>query len=191
MMVARKRSKTAGSGSPSTGEPEYLVVGSLRRAHGVRGEMVMEVVTDFPERLKPHTPVYVGADHTPMVIESVRPHSEGMLIKFGGVQSPEAAGRYRNELVYVTAADRPRLPKGHYYEHELMGFAIVEDGSGEAIGLLKEIMHTGANDIYVVARPDGGEVLLPVIASVVLDIDVSRRTIRVHMLPGLMEDQGE
>ncbi len=151
----------------------------------------MEVVTDFPERLKPHIPVYVGPDHAPMVIESVRPHSEGLLIKFNGVHNPEAAGRYRNQLVYVTTADRPRLPEGHYYEHELMGFAIVEDDSSEAIGTLKEIMHTGANDIYVVARPEGGEVLLPVIASVVLEIDAGRRMIRVHLLPGLLEDQGE
>ncbi len=151
----------------------------------------MQVLTDFPERLKAGTTVFLGPSHQPMTIEGVRPHGEGMLVKFKGVQDPEAAGRYRNELVYVTTSDRPPLPEGHYYEHQVMGFSVVEDDSNESIGTLSEIMHTGANDIYVVARPDGGEVLLPVIASVVLEIDASRRIIRVHMLPGLMEDQGE
>ena len=189
-MAARKNPQNAGSGSPSPGEPEYLVVGSLRRAHGVRGEIVMEVLTDFPERLKAGTTVFVGDTHAPMVIESARYHNEGLIIKFGGLQTPEEAGRYRNQLVYVTTADRPLLPEGQYYEHQLIGFSVVEDATNESLGTLSEIMRTGANDIYVVTRPDGSEVLLPVIASVVLDLNVGTRTIRVHLLPGLIEDQG-
>jgi 16S rRNA processing protein RimM len=165
-------------------------VGSLRRAHGVRGEMIMEVLTDFPERLKPGTPVFVGTGHQPMVLESTRPHNEGLIIRFQGVRSPEEAGRYRNQDVYVTTADRPALPEGHYYEHQVIGFSVVEDDSTETIGTLSEIMHTSANDIYVVKRTDGKEVLLPVIASVVLRIDASQRTIRVHLLPGLLDDEG-
>ena len=189
-MAARKNPKIAGSGSPSTGEPEYLVVGSLRRAHGVRGAMVMEVHTDFPERLKAGTTVFVGPAHTPMVIVEARYHNEGLIIKFDGLQTPEDAGRYRNQLVYVTTADRPPLPEGQYYEHELLGFAVVEDDTHATLGTLSEIMRTGANEIYVVTRPDGSEVLLPVIASVVLELNASARTIRVHLLPGLIEDQG-
>lgn len=150
----------------------------------------MEVLTDFPERLKPGTGVFVGAAHQPMVIESTRPHSEGLLIRFRGVQSPEAAGRHRNQYVYVTTADRPALPVGHYYEYQLIGFSVVEDDSDETIGTLSEIMHTSANDIYVVVRADGREVLLPVIASVVLEINAPQRTIRVHLLPGLIDDEG-
>ncbi len=190
-MPAARKPRNTGSGSPSTGEPEYLVVGSLRRAHGVHGEMVMEVITDFPERLKPGSRVYVGEAYKPMTIESVRPHSEGLLIKFRGLTSPEEAARYRNKVVYVTTADRPPLPEGQHYEHEVLGFAVVEEGTGASIGTLREIMHTGANDIYVVERPDGGEVLLPVIASVVLGFDMIERTIRVHLLPGLIDDEGD
>lgn len=152
--------------------------------------MVMEVLTDFPERLKPETAVFVGPSHQAMVIESARPHNEGMLVKLKNIETPEAAGRHRNQLVYVTTADRPPLPEGHYYEHEVIGFAVVEDETDETIGTLREIMHTGANDIYVVRRPNGDEALLPVIASVVLQIDAGRRMIRVHLLPGLIEDHG-
>ncbi len=189
-MAARKKAKEAGSGSPSRGEPEYLVVGSLRRSHGVHGEMVMEVLTDFPERLRPGTKVFVGTAYAPLTVDSARPHSEGLLIKLHGVDSPEATVRYRNEPVYVTTADRPPLPEGQYYEHQVLGFAVVEDDTGETIGTLSEIMRTGANDVYVVERLDGSEVLLPVIASVVLDLDLARRIIRVHLLPGLIEDGG-
>ena len=188
-MVGRRKEKNVGSGSPSTGEPEYLLVGSLRRAHGVHGEMVMEIHTDFPERLQPGVGLFVGPSHRPMVITGVRPHSEGLLVKFQGVQSPEEAVRYRNQPVYVSAADRPPLPEGHYYEHEVIGFAVVEDETNKTIGTLTGIMRTGANDIYLVKRPDGSEVLLPVIASVVLSLDAVSRTIRVHLLPGLIDDR--
>lgn len=189
-MPTRKKASHAVSGSPSDGEPEYLVVGSLRRAHGVRGDMVMEIITDFPERLKPGTMVYVGEAHTPVTIENARNHSEGLIIKFRDVASPEDAARYRNKPVYVTTADRPALPKGQYYDHQLLGFAVVDVDTNETIGTLNEIMRTGANEIYVVKRADESEVLLPVIPSVVLGLDASERVIRVHLLPGLIEDDG-
>lgn len=187
-MTAKKNSANAGSGSPSAGEPLYLVVGSLRRPHGVRGEMVMEVITDFPERLKPNTQVFVGDSHQPMTLAEARFHNEGLLIKFNGVDTPEEAGRYRNQLVYVTAADRPPLPKGRYYHHELIGFEVVDEDD-QPIGVLSEVMQTGANDVYVVTRPGAREILLPAIASVVLDIEAGRRFIRVHLLDGLIEDR--
>ncbi len=186
-MPARKTSNNAGSGSPSAGEPEYLVVGFLRRAHGVRGEMVMEVHTDFPERLKAKTKVFVGDKRQPMMIAATRFHQEGLLVKFKDLDKPEDAARYRNQLVYVTAADRPPLPKGQFYHHELIGFDVADEEKG-SIGKLTEIMQTGANDVYVVTRPDGSEILLPVIPSVVLDIEADRRLIRVHLLDGLIEE---
>ncbi|MGE5072907.1 MAG: ribosome maturation factor RimM, partial [Anaerolineae bacterium] len=130
-MAPRKSARNTGSGSPYSGEPEYLVVGSLRRAHGVHGEMVMEVLTDFPERLTAGSKVFIGSQHGPLVIEGARSHAEGMLVKFEGVDAPEAASRYRNQLVYVTAADRPPLPEGHYYEHQVIGFTVVEDDTNE------------------------------------------------------------
>ncbi len=189
-MARKSKAKSSGSGSPSNGEPEYLVVGSLRRPHGVQGDIVMEVQTDFPERLRAGTRVFVGDAHLPMLLKSVRPHSEGLLMRFEDMETPEQAGRYRNQLVSVKTADRPPLPEGYFYDHQLIGFEVVEDESSKPIGTLSEIMRTGANDVYVVRRPDGSEVLLPVIASVVLHLDVSRRQIRVHLLPGLIEDAG-
>lgn len=187
-MTAEKKSNNAGSGSPSAGEPLYLVVGSLRRSHGVRGEMVMEVVTDFPERLKPNTKVFVGDSRQPMTLVGARFHNEGLLVKFKNIDTPEDAARYRNQLVYVPAADRPKLPKGQYYHHELIGFDVVDEADN-SIGVLSDIMQTGANDVYVVTQLDGKEILLPAISSVILDIETDRRLIRVHLLDGLIENR--
>ncbi len=188
MTAAKKTARNSGSGSPSTGEPEYLLVGHLRRPHGVRGEMVMDIQTDFPERFKSKTEVFVGYSHKSMVIESARPQNDALLIKFSGLETPEDAGRYRNQPVYVLTADRPPLPSGYFYEHQLMGFAVVDE-KNETIGTLSEIMRTGANDVYVVQRADKTEVLLPVIPSVVLSIDAANRVIHVHLIPGLIEDR--
>jgi 16S rRNA processing protein RimM len=174
------------SGSPPPGEPEYLLVGTLRRSHGVRGDMVLEIATDFPERLKAGTNVFVGPSHRPFMIRHARPHAAGLILGLDSVDSPEKAGRLRNQGVFVKTVERPKLPAGQYYQYELIGFEILGDHN-EKIGTLEEIMRTGANDVYVVKRPDGGEVLLPVIPEVVLEIKVPERVIRVHLLPGLVD----
>ena len=165
----------------------YLIVGRLQRAHGVHGEMLMQLHTDFPERLRPKTRVYVGDSRQPMTITGTRFHKDGLLVKFEGLRRPEDAGRHRNQWVYVTAADRPKLPPGQFYHHELIGFAVVDE-QDEPIGTLADILQTGANDVYAVRRSDSSELLLPAIPSVVLDIEPARRQIRVHLLPGLLDE---
>ena len=175
------------SGSPSNGEPEYLVVGYLHRPHGVHGELVMEVYTDFPERLKLDSEVFIGDSHSRMLIAGTRFHNEGLIIKFKDLDTPEEAGRYRNQSVYVKTAERPPLPEGQYYHHELIGFSVLNE-KDELIGTLTEIMETGANDVYVVRQPEGGEILLPVISSVILAVEIASRQIRVRLIPGLLDE---
>jgi 16S rRNA processing protein RimM len=172
------------SGSPD-GEPVYLVIGFLRRAHGVRGEMIMDLHTDFPERLKDGRQLFVGDERKPMTLSGVRPHAKGVLVKLQGIETPEAAGQLRNQWVYVRATDVPSLPEGKIYQHELFGFEVVEE-NGTSLGELVEIIETGANDVYVVRNEAGKEILLPAIPSVILETDLARRLIRVHLLEGLM-----
>src|SRR5512133_3501490 len=93
-------------GSPD-GEPVYLVVGFLRRAHGLHGELIMDLHTDFPERLRGGRKLFIGDELKPVILSSVRPHAKGMLVKLKGVETPEEAGRFRNQWVYVRAADVP------------------------------------------------------------------------------------
>lgn len=173
------------SGSPPVGEPDFLVVGKLRRPHGVRGEILMDVYTDFPERLKTGVIVYIGPEHTPAHIRSTRWQPPAMLIAFEQYGTREEAGELRNLLVQVRADDRPPLGEGEYYHHQLLGMQVVEE-SGENLGVLSGILETGANDVFVVTTQEGREVLLPATDEVLLEIDLDRKQMRVHLLPGLI-----
>ena len=184
-MALKKAQATAEAGSPMVGEPEYLVVGFLRRPHGVKGETLMDIHTDFPERLKTGITVFVGESYQPMVIASRRSHAAGLLVRFRGMKSPEEAGLYRNTWVYVPAANRPELPEGEYYHHQLIGLNVVTDEDRD-LGVLVDILETGANDVYVVRAADGSEVLLPAIPPVILEIKLADRQMRVHLLDGLI-----
>ena len=171
-------------GSPD-GEPVYLVVGFLRRAHGVQGEMIMDLHTDFPERFRSGRKLFVGEEHRVMTVESVRSHAKGLLIKFKGIETPEATVQFRNQWVYIKATDAPPLPEGQIYQHQLFGFQVVDENEN-LLGELVEIIETGANDVYVVKNESGKEILLPAIPSVILDLDPAHRLMRVHLLEGLI-----
>ena len=100
-------------------------------------------------------------------------------------RTPEDAGLYRNTWVYVPTADRPELPEGEYYHHQLLGLNVVTTEDRE-LGILADIIETGANDVYVVRDADGNEVLLPAIPPVILDVNLADRQMRVHLLDGLI-----
>jgi 16S rRNA processing protein RimM len=182
------KSKT--SGSPNTGEPAFLAAGKVRRPHGVRGEMVLELYTDFPERLRPKTKVFFGEKHAPMILRSARHHNEGLILGIEGIDTPEEAGKYRNQIVYVSAKTLPALDEGEYYFHELVGMNVTDE-NGKVLGELTEIVETGANDVYVVTDPAGTEILLPAIPDVILSIDLTEKTMRVHLLPGLIAPESD
>jgi 16S rRNA processing protein RimM len=177
--------KAQPAGSPSPGEPEFLVIGKLRKPHGIHGEIVMEVLTDFPERLRPGVTVYAGEARRPLRIRKVRTHQQALLVTFEDYTDPETVGELRNEYVYVRAEDRPPLPEGEYYHHQLLGMRVVTE-SGNFLGNLIQILDTSANDIYVIRPESGPEILLPAIEEVILDIDLERKEIQVHLLPGLL-----
>ncbi len=110
---------TKDTGSP-TGEPLYLSVGFLRRPHGLKGEIIMDLHTDFPERMKKGRKLFVGESHKPMTLTNVRPHQAGLLVKFKDVDTPEDAGLFRNQWVYVQTKDVP-LSDGRHYQARTFG----------------------------------------------------------------------
>ena len=162
------------AGSPKPGEPVYLVIGRLRKPHGVMGEILMDVLTEFPERFDPQQTVYIGNEHRKMVVVGRRWHQDSLLIHLEGVNDCDQAGHFRNTLVYGTTSTSPKLPEGEYYQHELVGLTVLDE-SGETLGELTEILTTGSNDVYVVHTPAGGEILLPALKSVILTIDLSAK----------------
>lgn len=172
------------SGSPK-GESIYLAIGFLRRPHGVMGEMIMDLHTDFPERIKTGRKVYLGNKHEAATLGSVRTHGEGLLIKIRGCDTPESVGRYRNTWVYVKSTEVPALPEGQVYKYELVGLNVIDDSDNE-LGIVTEIIETGANDVYVVKK-DNKEILLPAIPDVILKVDMKKKVIIVHLIDGLIQ----
>lgn len=167
------------TGSPISGEPTYLVVGKLRRPHGVKGEIMMDVLTDFPQRLRRGKEVFVGPQHNPWVIRSVRTKDQALLVSFEGLEDCDQVGVLRNLDVYIRASNLPELPDGEYYYHQVLGLRVVDE-AGSEMGTLVEILETGANDVYVVRDHQGHEILLPVIDDVICAVDLVRGEIRVR-----------
>jgi 16S rRNA processing protein RimM len=110
------------------------------------------------------------------------------LVSFEEHNNRESAGELRNKFVYVQAKDRPPLPDGEYYYHELIGLQVDTD-AGETLGVLTDILETGANDVYIVSPDQGQDILLPAIPSVVLEINLEQGRMLVHILPGLISDR--
>jgi 16S rRNA processing protein RimM len=167
------------TGSPLPGEPVFLAVGRLRRSHGIEGEMLMDVLTGFPERLRPGKTIYLGEAHEPARLASVRGHARELIVRLAGVQTPEATAPYRNMLVYVKASEMPSLPEGEYYHHQLIGLSVLDE-AGTVLGELDQILETGANDVYLVKTPDGKELLLPAVEEVILEVDLEQHQMRVR-----------
>lgn len=189
-MTPRRVSQTSNqpTGSPLPGEPVYLAVGKLRRPHGVHGEIILELWTDFPERLRARKAVFVGENHEPQTLASRRTHAEGLLISFDGFSTPEEVGKLRNQIVYARANELPVLPDGEYYHHQLLGLRVLDE-AGLELGTVTDILETGANDVLVVRPPAGPEILLPVIEQVVLGIDLPKGELHAHVLPGLRGEE--
>lgn len=175
------------AGSPDQGEPVFLAVGKLRRPHGVRGEILMDLLTDFPERLKPGAELYIGREKLRLQLLDSRSHQGGLLVRFAGYTDREQIGEFRNQIVFVNAEDSPALPEGEYYHHQLVGLQVIDQTAG-VLGELVEILETGANDVLIVRSASGKDILLPATDEVIQSIDLGAGELRVELLPGLLPD---
>jgi 16S rRNA processing protein RimM len=159
--------KEKSSGSPQSGEPLYIAIGKIRRTHGVHGELLIDLLTEFPQRFKKGSVVMVGKEYDRYTISTFRLTATGALISFEDLTDCDQAAFLRNQMIYGTTAESPRLAEGEFYHHEVLGMDVVTE-SGQRIGKVDEIIETGANDVYVVINEEGQEILLPVIKSVIL-----------------------
>ncbi len=171
---------------PTQAHPQKV---SLRRPHGVRGEIMVEIKTDFPERLQAGKTFYLGEERAPITIATRRTHNKGLLLSFEGINDRDEIGRYRNHTLFVNVADWPPLPEGQYYDFELLGLDVIEEKTRKVLGELKEIIKTGANDVYLVKSETGREILLPAIPDVVLGVDLAQCQMSVYLLPGLVDEE--
>lgn len=166
-----------------------LVVGRIGRAHGIKGEVTVEVRTDEPElRLGPGAvlatdPAGVG----PLTIETGRVHSGRLLLRFAGVKDRTGAEALRNTLLIaeVDPEDVPEDPE-EFYDHQLMDLDVVTV-DGVEIGRITEISHLPSQDLFIVERPDGSEVMIPFVAEIVPEIDLEAQRAIIAPPPGLID----
>ncbi|WP_327114045.1 ribosome maturation factor RimM [Streptomyces sp. NBC_01341] len=167
-----------------------LVVARIGRAHGIKGEVTVEVRTDEPElRLGPGAvlatePAHVG----PLAIETGRVHSGRLLLRFEGVRDRTAAEALRNTLLIaeVDPAELPEDPE-EFYDHQLMDLDVVL-ADGTEIGRITEITHLPSQDLFIVERPDGSEVMIPFVEEIVTEIDLEEQRAVITPPPGLIDE---
>lgn len=169
---------------PAGGEVPYLGVGRIVAPWGIKGEVKVQILTDFPQRLACLERVFVGGGRHPYGLQRARLHRGCALLKLAGCDSVEAAAALRGQMVYIARQDAAPLAEGHYYWHQVIGLEVWSAG-GEFLGWVKEILVTGSNDVYVVKGPRG-EVLVPAIEEVVKALDPSAGRITVELLEGMI-----
>lgn len=169
---------------------EFLAIGRILRPHGVRGELLLETLTEFPAHLAEVDTVYIGAEAEPAPhpLRRARLHQKELLLQLGDCADRDAADAYRGQTVFIRQEQAAPLPPGRYYHHQIIGLAVVSD-TGEALGNVAEILETGSADVYVV-RGESGELLLPAIKDVILSIDLDAKRLTVHVLEGLRKYEG-
>lgn len=190
--TAQKNSKeTQGSGGSRSPEPSYLVIGQVLRPHGVRGDLRVAILTDYPKRLQRNQHVYLASPASPnrvqqYLIEKVRFHHGVLLLKLANCEDRDAADELRGMLLQIPLEDAVPLSPGEFYPYQIVGLDVISD-TGIALGRVVEVLETGANDVYVVVG-SYGELLLPAIEDVILGFDLQDGQMTVHLIPGLMED---
>ena len=165
-------------------EPAVLV-GRVTRAHGVKGEVAVLVLTEVPERFDPGRVVYLE-DGRALRVTAARPHRGRLLVAFDGVRDRDAAEALVRRDLVVPGSASPPLPEGSYWDHELIGSEVVTE-SGRSLGQVRDVIHTPANDVWSAVDADGVETLVPAIVDVVTSVDVAVRRVTVREVPGLIE----
>ncbi|MEU3790689.1 ribosome maturation factor RimM [Streptomyces fructofermentans] len=168
-----------------------LVVARVGRAHGIKGEVTVEVRTDEPElRLAPGAVLATDpASAGPLTIETGRVHSGRLLLRFAGVRDRNAAEALRNTLL-IADVDPDAAPEDpdEYYDHQLMDLDVVT-ADGVEVGRITEISHLPSQDLFVVERADGTEVLIPFVEEIVVEIDLQEQRAVIDPPPGLIDDR--
>jgi 16S rRNA processing protein RimM len=163
--------------------PEFLIVGHILAPWGIKGEVKVEVVTDFPERFAPRKVVYLN--NRQLEIESCRPHKQHLVVKLATIDSVDDAEKLRGQDLTIPRSELYHLPEGQYYAFQLIGLDVVTT-EGKRVGRISDIMTTASNDVYIVEGKKGA-MLIPAIEDVVKSIDLQKGEIIIEAIKGLLD----
>ena len=166
---------------------QLLQVGVITQTHGVRGEVKVFPTTDDAARFKKlkHVMLDTGKETLPLEIESVKFFKQFVILKFKGFDNINDIERYKRCPRLIERENAVPLEEGEYFIADMIGMKVITD-EGENFGILKDVMETGANDVYVIEHPSEGEVLVPAIKECILDVDIENRQMKIHVMNGLI-----
>jgi 16S rRNA processing protein RimM len=165
-----------------------VVVGVVTGVHGLRGDVSVQNRSDNPDRWTPGG-IVLREDGAALTIEASRRHGRRLIVKFAGVADRNAAEALRGAVLVVPEAWLPDLSEGEWWAYQLEGCE-VRTVSGRILGIVKEVIPNPANDLWVAVDDEGNETLIPALADLLIDVDVTARTIVVHDVPGLTAPDG-
>ena len=166
----------------------YYQIGKIVNTHGIKGEVRVQVTTDFPEkRFAPHEKVYAFKDGKmvkELTIKTHRKHKNFDLLSFEGLPDINLVESLKGDDLKISEEQQDQLENGEYYYHQIVGLKVFDLDNNE-IGVIKEILQPGANDVWVVERQEKSDLLLPAIQDVIKDIQVENGKVIIDMLEGL------
>ncbi len=164
-----------------------LQIGVITQTHGLRGEVKVFPTTDDAARFNELKEVILddGKSRSNMTIETVRFFKKYVILKFKGCDSIEAVEKYKSAKLLVSRENAVKLQKDEYFIADMIGMQVKTE-DGKPFGTLKDVLTTGANDVYIVDTAEGKEALLPAIKECILNIDMEAAVITVHIMDGLL-----
>ena len=164
-----------------------LAVGRIRKTHGLRGEVSVDVWTDFPERFSPGAALlWRGVPERTLLLSGVRGHPDRLILKFEGVDDVDTARALQGGELFVPVEDAHPAPEGFYYGHEVRGFSC-EDAGGRVLGIAAGLEQTPAGPMLSVDVAPGREALVPFVHPIVVVVDREGRRIVLDPPEGLLE----
>lgn len=166
---------------------QYLQVGVIASTHGIKGEVKVFPTTDDAARFRELRQVILdtGKEQIPMEIENVKFFKQYVILKFKGIDNINDIEKYRKLPLLVARENAVELNKDEYFITDMIGMRVLTE-DGETFGVLKDVMETGANDVYVIDSREHGEVLVPAIHECILDVDIDSQEMKIHLLQGLL-----
>lgn len=167
---------------------DLLQVGVITSTHGVRGEVKVFPTTDDAARFRTLKKVILdmGKEKTELEISGVKFFKNMVILKFKGIDDINEVEQYRKKSLYVTRENAVKLAENEYFIADLIGLSVTSD-EGEDLGEVRDVLQTGANDVYVIGREGSPDILLPAIRDCVKQVDIAGGSMTVHLLPGLRE----
>ena len=165
---------------------DLLKVGVITTTHGIRGEVKVYPTTDADRFLDlEYVLLDTGREKRKLEIENVKYFKNLVILKFRGIDNINDIEMYKKRELWIPREEGQELGEDEYYIADLLGMNVVlEDGT--EFGTLKDVMETGANDVYIIDSNEHGEVLLPAIKECILDVDLEKNTMTVHLMKGLL-----